>query len=114
MTDYLAGVTDERDRAALARVVEIARRLVPDAEEGMSYGMPALRLRGKALVAVVAAKTHLSLFPFSATVVAAVAPDLDGWSVSAGTIRFDADHPLPDHVVERVVLLRVDEIDARR
>ncbi len=112
VTDYLAGVKDDARRAALEHVVAVARAIVPDAEEGMSYGMPALRHRGKPLIAVIAAKQHLSLFPFSSAVVTAVAPLLDGFSLSKGTIRFAPDHPVPDAVLHRVVELRRAEIEA--
>jgi len=111
LTDYLAEVPADQ-RPALQRVVDVARRVVPDAEEGMSYGMPALRHRGKPLIGVVAAAKHLSLFPFSPAVVDAVAPDLEGYSLSKGTIRFSADKPVPDDVVERIVSLRLAEIEA--
>jgi uncharacterized protein YdhG (YjbR/CyaY superfamily) len=113
VTDYLAGIDEDDRRAALSRVIEIARGIVPDAEEGMGYGMPALRHRGKPLIAVVSAANHLSLFPFSSGVVEAVAADLDGFSLSKGTIRFDVDRPVPDTVVERVVRMRVDQIEGR-
>ena len=108
--DYLAGIDDAGRRAALERVVAIARRLAPDAEEGMSYGMPALRFAGKPLIAVVAAAHHLSVFPFSGSIVEAVASQLDGHSLSKGTIRFDVDSQLPDGVVEQLVRLRLEEI----
>lgn len=113
VTDYLAGIDDDGRRAALERVVRIARTVVPDAEEGTSYGMPALRHRGKPLLAVVTRARHLSLFPFSGSVVDAVAGDLDGFSLSKGTIRFDVDHPLPEAAVVRIVRLRVAEIESR-
>jgi uncharacterized protein YdhG (YjbR/CyaY superfamily) len=110
LTEYLAELPDEQ-RPALQRVVDVARRLAPDAEEGMSYGMPALRYRGKPLIGVVAAAKHLSVFPFSPAVVEAVAPDLEGYSLSKGTIRFSAAQPVPDEVVERIVTLRLAEIE---
>ncbi|HKX69404.1 MAG TPA: DUF1801 domain-containing protein, partial [Intrasporangium sp.] len=113
VTDYLDGIDDPARRAELTRLVGIARRIVPDAEEGMGYGMPALRHRGKPLFAVVSAAKHLSLFPFSGSIVEALGDDLDGYSVSKGTIRFDVDRPLPESVVERVVRMRVDEIEGR-
>jgi len=113
VTDYLDTIEDPARRVELSRLVDIARRIVPDAEEGMSYGMPALRFHGKPLLAAVAAAKHLSLFPFSGSIVAAVAPDLDGYSLSKGTIRFDVDRPLPEAVVERIVRMRVDEIEGR-
>ncbi|ELT43020.1 iron chaperone [Arthrobacter nitrophenolicus] len=100
----------EADRECLQHVIEIARQLVPEATEGMSYGMPALKLDGKPLLGVVAAAKHLSVFPFSPEVVEAVAGRLAGFSLSKGTIRFTAEHPIPDDVVEDVVRLRQAEI----
>ena len=108
--DYLAGLAPA-ERDALRRVVDVALRVAPDAEEGTSYGMPALRLRGRPLLGITAAAAHLSVFPFSPAVVEAVAGDLDGFSLSKGTIRFTADHPIPDAVVERVVSLRREELE---
>lgn len=100
----------EPDRACLQRVVEIARDIVPDAVDGVSYGMPALKLDGKPLIGFVAAAKHLSIFPFSPEVVDAVADRLDGFSLSKGTIRFTPDHPVPDDLVEEIVRLRRAEI----
>jgi uncharacterized protein YdhG (YjbR/CyaY superfamily) len=100
----------EPNRGCLQHVIEIARQLVPEATEGMSYGMPALKLDGKPLMGVVAAAKHLSVFPFSPEVVEAVADRLTGFSLSKGTIRFTAEHPLPDDVVEDIVRLRQAEI----
>ncbi len=113
VTDYLDGIDDPARRAELTRLVDIARRIVPDAEEGMGYGMPALRHRGKPLFAVASAAKHLSLFPFSGSIVEALADDLDGYSVSKGTIRFDVDRPLPESLVEKVVRMRLAEIEGR-
>jgi uncharacterized protein YdhG (YjbR/CyaY superfamily) len=107
--DSLAEVP-EPDRGCLLHVVGIARSVAPDTTEGMSYGMPALKLDGKPLVGVVAAAKHLSIFPFSPAVVEAVADRLEGFSLSKGTIRFTAAHPLPDDVVEEIVRLRMAEI----
>ena len=108
--DYLAGL-DEPARTVLAGVYAQARAIVPDVEQGRSYGMPALTYCGKPLISAIETKRHLSLFPFSGKVVAAVAPDLEGYDLSKGTIRFSAEHPLPDAVVTRVVELRRAEID---
>ncbi|EWT03049.1 hypothetical protein N865_03810 [Intrasporangium oryzae NRRL B-24470] len=108
--DYLDRLGPEQ-RAPLQRVVDVARRIAPDAEEGTSYGMPALRLGGRPLIGITASAQHLSVFPFSPAVVEAVAPDLPGFSLSKGTIRFTAEQPVPDAVVERLVTLRRAELE---
>jgi uncharacterized protein YdhG (YjbR/CyaY superfamily) len=109
LTDYLATVSAV-DGEALAHVRDVALEVCPEAEEGRSYGMAALRFRGKPLVGFVAAKTHLSVFPFSPEAVDAVAADLEGFSRSKGTIRFAADQPLPDDVIRELVRVRVAQI----
>ncbi|WP_199421475.1 iron chaperone [Actinotalea solisilvae] len=107
--DALAGLPSPA-REALAHVVDVARRVVPEAEDGVSYGVPALRVDGKPLVGVQAATRHLAVIPFSPGAVDAVRGDLDGWSVSKGMVRFTADRPVPDAVLERLVRARLAEI----
>lgn len=108
--DYLAGLDPDTARV-LGVVYARALELVPEAEQGSGYGMPALRYRGKPLVSAIATKHHLSLFPFSGAVVAAVAGELEGFDLSKGTIRFTDERPLPEPVVTRLVELRRAEID---
>lgn len=108
--DEALAATDEPDRGCLQHVMEIARSVAPDATEGMSYGMPALKVDGKPLLAAVAAAKHLSIFPFSSAVVEAVAGRLEGYSLAKGTIRFTAGRPVPDDVLVDIVRLRLAEI----
>ena len=113
VTDYIRSLEGPA-RDAVAHVVERARELVPDAEEGMSYGMPALRYRGSPLISAVETKKHVGLYPFSPAVIDALAPELGGYHVTKGSVGFRAEAPLPDAVVDRMVLLRRDEIDGRK
>ena len=108
--DYLATVAPDR-RATLEHVVRTARETVPEALDGRSYGMPALTYAGRPLLGILAARDHLSVFPFSPAAVDAVRDRLPGFSLSKGTIRFSVDQPLPDDVVRDLVRLRRAEID---
>jgi uncharacterized protein YdhG (YjbR/CyaY superfamily) len=110
VTDYVASLTGAQ-HYAVARVFDRARTLVPDAEEGRSYGMPALLHRGKALLAVVVRRSHIAVYPYSGSVVAGLAAELAAFSTSSGTIRFQVDAPLPDELVDAIVLARRDQID---
>jgi len=112
-TDLIAS-TDGETRAVLQEVLDRALALVPDAVEDLSYGIPALRYRGSPLVGVKVSARHLSLFPFSPDVVAAVAPRLAGYALSKGTIRFNSDQPPPTDVLDDIVELRRAEIDAAK
>jgi len=109
VNEAILGVSSP-SREVLQHVIEVARRLAPDAEDGVSYGMPALRVAGKPFVAVVAAEKHLALYPFSPAAIDTVRADLTGYSLSKGTVRFSAEHPLPDDVLERLLRARLAEI----
>jgi uncharacterized protein YdhG (YjbR/CyaY superfamily) len=108
--DYFKSL-DAPTRAAFEHVRDLVMTEVPDAEQGTSYGMAALRYRGKPLLGFRAARDHLSIFPFSPQAVDAVREDLTAFDISKGTIRFSAAYPLPDDVVRRLVRSRVAEAD---
>jgi uncharacterized protein YdhG (YjbR/CyaY superfamily) len=111
LSAYLASLPDPV-RGVLTAIVEQAGDLV-EAEEGVSYAMPALLYRGRALLAVRETSKHLALYPYSGRTVAAVSTLLDtgGFGYSSGAIRFSSEHPLPPDLVERIVHVRRDEID---
>jgi uncharacterized protein YdhG (YjbR/CyaY superfamily) len=109
---YLRTV-DGADRAALERVYATAREVVPEAEEGTSYAMAALLYRGRGLIAAVRARRFLSLYPFSGTVVAALAEELGDFETTTGSVHYASDHELPDALLRRLVEARRAEIDAR-
>ncbi len=109
-TELIAS-TDGDTRVVLQEILDRAIALVPEAVEDLSYGTPALRYLGRPLVGVRVSAKHLSLFPFSPDVVSAVAPQLAGYSLAKGTIRFTAEQPVPVDVLDRVIELRRAEID---
>jgi uncharacterized protein YdhG (YjbR/CyaY superfamily) len=102
---------DDADRGMLERLYDRARALAPTAEEGTSYGMPALRYRGRPLVSVMPTKAGYSVFPFSADVVAAVLPLVEGFGSTKGGIRFTAERVIPDAAFDALVTARLAEID---
>ena len=108
--DYFASL-DPLAKAAFAHICQIALKVAPEAEQGVSYGMAALRHKGKPLLGFRAAKEHLSVFPFSPQAVDAVRDRLKGFDFSKGTVRFTAAKPLPDAVVRDLVRHRMNEID---
>ena len=109
--DYFKSL-DPDARAAFERIRSLALEIVPDAEQGTSYGMAALRYKQKPLLGFAAAKRHLSVFPFSPEVVDDVRDRLAGFELSKGTIRFTVDKPLADDVIRKVVKLRLAEISS--
>ena len=109
MDDYLDGLPPA-ERAAFARV---RAGVVPEAEEGSSYGMPAFLYAGRPLLAFRAAKRHLSVFPFSPAAIEAVKDRLEGFDLAKGTIRFSPVSPVPEDVLADLVRARKQEIETR-
>lgn len=108
--DYLAGL-DPADAAVIAHVYDVAREVVPEAEQGLGYGMPALTYRGKSLLSVMRAKSHFGVYPFSPAAIVAVLPLLHGIDHAKGTIRFPPHEPLPDGIVRALVAARREQLD---
>ncbi|PRQ03502.1 hypothetical protein ENSA5_15320 [Enhygromyxa salina] len=85
---YLEAITDPDKRAALERIRELVAKAAPQAEECMSYGVPAFCVGGRPLVAYAAFKAHCGLSPLSPALIEDFAAQLEGFSTSKGTIRF--------------------------
>jgi uncharacterized protein YdhG (YjbR/CyaY superfamily) len=110
--DYLRGV-EEPKRGTLEALRGTILEVVPDAEQGISYGMPAFRLHGKTIAGFAAFKDHLSYLPHSGKVLGELGDDLAGYTMTKGSLHFPVDQPLPSAVVERLIALRLREADQR-
>ena len=106
--EYLAAVNAD-NRAALERLRKTIRAVVPKAQECISYGLAAFRLDGMALVAFGASANHCAFFPMSSSTVGAFKDELKDYATSKGTIRFQADKPLPVGLVRKLVKARIAE-----
>jgi uncharacterized protein YdhG (YjbR/CyaY superfamily) len=109
--EYLARLSED-ERGALERLRKTIRSAAPRAEECISYQLPAFRLDGKVLVLFGASASHCSFYPGSGTAVEAHEDELESYSVSKGTIRFQPDKPLPASLVRKIVKYRIAENDA--
>jgi uncharacterized protein YdhG (YjbR/CyaY superfamily) len=106
--EYLAALSDDK-RAALQKLRKTIKAAVPKAEECISYGLAAFRLNGRPLVAFGATGKHCAFYPMSSSTVAAHRDELKDYDTSKGTIRFQADKPLPAALVRKLVKARIAE-----
>ncbi len=111
--EYLATLPDDK-RAALEELRKTIRAAAPKAEECISYSLPAFRLDGKVLVGFGASASHCAFYPMSGGAVAAHADELSAYETSKGTIRFQANEPLPAPLVRKLVKARIAENAAAR
>lgn len=108
--EYLATLDDTK-RVTLERLRTTILEIVPDAEQGIAYGMPAFRLGGKAVAGFAAFKNHLSYFPHSGAVLSELADDLAGYTASKGALQFPIDTPLAKPLVENLLAARRRELE---
>ena len=83
------------------------REAAPDAEETISYQMPAFRQNG-ILVYFAAFKNHISFFPTSSGI-EKFKMDLSAYEGSKGTVKFPLDKSIPYDLISRIVKFRVEE-----
>jgi uncharacterized protein YdhG (YjbR/CyaY superfamily) len=105
---YLAAV-DEPGRGTLQELRRSILAVIPDAEQCISYGMPAFKVRGKAVAGFAAFTNHLSYLPHSGSVLSAVGEAVSGYEQTKGSLHFPADEPLPAALVEQLVTARLRE-----
>ena len=106
---YLAEL-DEPKRATLEALRRSILEVVPQAEQGISYGMPAFKVGGKTVAGFAAFKEHLSYLPHSGSVLSALADDVAGYETSKGSLRFAVDKPLTKGLVQKLVTTRMREL----
>jgi uncharacterized protein YdhG (YjbR/CyaY superfamily) len=106
--EYLKN-TQYDQRRALNKLRQTIRAAVPEAQERISYGIPAFRLNGRSLVFFAAWANHCAFYPGSSVVLKKFRDDLKNFQISKGTIRFSPDKPLPMALVKRLVKARMAE-----
>jgi len=108
--EYIAACSPEA-RSILRRVRRVVREAAPDAEETISYRMPALRQNG-ILVYYAAFKHHIGLYPpvsGDARIEKAAAP----YAGEKGNLRFPLDEPIPYDLISRITKLRLKQNRAK-
>ncbi len=104
--EYISGFPPDI-KEKLETIRKAIKESAPDAEETISYRMPAFKQNG-VLVYFAAFKDHIGFFP-TASGIEAFKHELSGYKWSKGTIQFPMDKPLPVDLVKRIVKFRVAE-----
>lgn len=105
---YLAGL-DEPKRSTLAALRDTILGIIPEAEQCISYGMPAFKVEGKTIAGFAAFKNHLSYLPHSGSVISALGAETASYTSTQGSLHFAIDRPLPKSLVRRLIATRMAE-----
>jgi uncharacterized protein YdhG (YjbR/CyaY superfamily) len=101
---------EEPKRSTLQALRTSILEVVPDAEQGISYGMPAFKVQGKTVAGFAAFKGHLSYLPHSGSVLEELGDEVAGYETSKGSLKFAVDTPLPEPLVKQLVKTRLREL----
>ena len=107
--EYLRGV-EEPKRSTLQALRRTILEVVPDAEQVISYRVPAFRVRGKTIAGFAAFKDHVSYLPFSGSVLGALAEDLHGYTMTKSALHFPVDRPPPKPLIKKLIAVRLEEL----
>jgi len=104
---------DQRD--LLEHVRGVIAQEAPDAEQAISYGMPAFKRRGKFFLSYAGWKRHCSIYPLTDEFLAKHQAELEGYGRTKGSLHFTPERPLPDALLRALVrdLLARDEASNR-
>ena len=103
---YLAAL-EEPKRSTLSELRRTILRVIPEAEQCISYRMPAFRLRGAVVAGFAAFKNHLSYLPHSGSVLAEMGDDIAAYEWTNGSLHFPVDAPLPEALVRKLIAVRL-------
>ena len=108
ITAYL-DLIDEPKRATLWKLRDTIMEVIPEAEQGLSYKVPAFSLDGTVVAGFAAFKNHLSYLPHSGSVFPELKSDLASYSKTIGALHFPIDEPLPKEIVKKLIDVRMSQ-----
>ena len=107
--DQYLDALDEPKRTTLAQLRDTILAILPEADQGISYGVPAFKVAGKTIAGFAAFKNHLSYLPHSGSVFPELSDELTGYSTSSGALRFGIGEPLPAPLVRKLIAVRLQQ-----
>jgi uncharacterized protein YdhG (YjbR/CyaY superfamily) len=110
--DYLAAL-EEPKRSTLEEVRRRILEVVPQAEQCLSYSVPAFKVDGKTVAGLAAFKNHLSYLPHSGSVLSSLGDDISGYEQTKGALHFPIDQPLARPLIKRLIDAKTRELAER-
>jgi uncharacterized protein YdhG (YjbR/CyaY superfamily) len=98
---------EEPKRSTLQALRRTILEILPEAEQVISYRVPAFRVNGKTVAGFAAFRNHLSYLPFSGSVLPQLADELEGYTMTKSALHFPVDRPLPKTLVKKLITARL-------
>ena len=99
-------------RKHLERIREIAKQVVPDAQETISYGMPTLQYKGKSFLGFNTHVNHVGVYPYGGEEIEVFKNEIEklNYKFSSGAIQVPYEHPIPESLLKKIILHRIKRI----
>jgi uncharacterized protein YdhG (YjbR/CyaY superfamily) len=110
--EYLSSTTPVF-RKELEQIRSLIKKLVPTAEETISYNMPTFKYKDRPLVFFTASKNHMSFYP-SPWSIEDFKDKLKDYKTTSHAIQFTLKNPLPKDLIKELVMRHVKYIEANR
>ena len=88
--------------------------IVPDAEEVISYGMPAFKVRGNIVAGILANKSHIGYYPFSGSVLHLFKKELSGFKTTKSAVHVPLTKSLSKSLIKKLIRARLSQCPVRR
>jgi len=95
-------------KSILMKMRETIRQAAPEAEELISYNIPAFKFRGRVLVYYAAYEKHIGFYP-TASPMRVFEKELADYKTSKGAVQFPIGKPIPTSLVKKIVKFRMKE-----
>ncbi|MFN3753666.1 iron chaperone [Flavobacterium sp.] len=105
--DQYIAMQTEAVKPLLVSIRKTIKETAPEAEESISYQMPAYKLNGP-LVYFAAYKNHIGFYP-TGSGIKAFQKEIESYKNSKGAVQFPLNQPIPHHLIRKMVLYKVDE-----
>ena len=102
---YLESLKEPK-RSTLEALRRTILEVIPDAEQCISYRVPAFRLQGKVIAGFAAFRNHLSYLPFSGSVLRELGDEISQYMTTKSALHFAVDKPLPKGLVKKLIAIR--------
>lgn len=89
-------------------------KVVPHAEEVISYGMPAFKVDGEVVAGIMAAKSHVGYYPFSGSTLGQLKKELSTFSTTKSAIHVPIDKPLSLSLIRKLIRARISQCEIVR
>ena len=109
MEEYLANLP-QAEKIELQRIRTIIKLTIPESKERIAYKICVFSIK-KDLVGFSSQKNHLSFYTMSPQLVKKMKDDLQGYNVSGATIHFTPKEPLPQELIQKILIARLKEIN---